>query len=146
MDLILSSAVMVANDNGNIITVGNLGNEYQNLSDSLTFRLKKSVGNFAMPINGRIVYQGSEPIESIVCAKFSMFFGSVGSSLGIALYKNGVQIEESISLDCESPEIMNFPVSLSNNDYIEVWANSSQLLKPAELIQCQFSIFNMTLI
>lgn len=146
MAIVSSGATIVASNSGTIMPVNNVGSTYQNLSNSLTFALKNASSGFSMPVNGRIRYQGLLPVSCIVSARYSLASISSGNVLGIGVYKNGSQLADSLRIDPISPEVVNFQASLSNNDYIEVWANSLATLQPAELIECAMSIFTMALI
>ncbi len=144
MALVLTGATIIANDSGNIITK-NMTSSWANMN-SLTFSLVNSAGGFSMPSNGRIRYQGLLSTACIVSAKYSVATAGYALSMGISIYKNGSQLTDSISYDVQSPEVINFQVTMDNNDYIEIYGNSNQTLTPAELIQCQMSIFSMALI
>lgn len=144
MALVLTGATIVANDSGNVITK-NLTTSFSNLN-SFTFSLENDSGGFSMPSNGRIRYQGLLSAACIVSAKLSLASITYGTSVGLAIYKNGSQLSDSISYDTLCPEVINFQVSMSNNDYVEIYANATQSMTPAEIIQCQMSIFTMALI
>ena len=144
MILFLSSAVMTASNGGDGIPI-TLGEPYQNLADNATYSLATSSGSFSMPVNGRIQYNGNmTSVPCIVSAKFSLRRDE-GVLLGAALYKNGLQIAETIILDPIEPTILNYPITMDKDDYIELWGNAlygDSLI----LVQCQLSVFNVSLL
>ncbi len=144
MGLFLSSAAMTAS-NGNSGLPMILGESYENLGDSVTYSLATSSGSFSMPVNGRIQYNGNMiGVPCIVSAKFSLRRDE-GVLLGAALYKNALQIAETIILDPIAPTILNYPITMEKDDYIELWGNvlyGESLI----LVQCQLSVFSFSLI
>lgn len=121
-----------------------LGESYENLADSVTYSVSASSGGFSMPVNGRIKYDGLLAARCIVSARFSLR-QDPGVLLGASLYLNGSQIEDSIILDPWGPAILNYPITLQDNDYLELWANV-YAGDAVILAQCQLSVFSGSLI
>jgi hypothetical protein len=137
MAIVLSNAVMTA-DNGSTGMPILLFPYYTNLADTITYNNFLSSSNFNMDDNGRLQYTGSVELSCFVSARFSLL-REEGVTLRAAIYKNGIQITSSIITDPASPTILNYPVSLVDQDYLELWANIESGSN-VSLVQAQMSI------
>lgn len=143
MNLSQSKAVIKSSNNGNSM-IANLNENFQNLADIVNYQLVSNSTDLSMQQNGRITYTGSEKIDFIVACGYSLLTTISGISMGVCLYKNGEQVEESIIFDPNQPIILNFPITLKIGDYLEMWANCSSS-EQLEIIQCQLSITGYSL-
>lgn len=144
MNILVSSATMMASNNGDDIIMPTTTPEFVN-TNSLTYSLLNNTDDFRMPINGALEYIGNSVLPCIIFARYS--YPSLTSSLigGICIYINGQQIPESINYDNRNPEIIAYQLNLNPNDYIELWANSNILQLPVYLTQCQLSVVGWSL-
>lgn len=140
MSLNMSSAIMVASDFGNPITTPQSTQEFSNTSTDLTFSLVNNTSDFRMSENGKLEYIGLVPLQCIVSASYGYCFFSGDLVGGIALYKNGLQLADSINYDILDPAILNYQMTLNPNDYLEVWINSTVLQMPNYLTQCELNV------
>lgn len=137
-------SILITASNGTTGMPVTLGESYENLADSVTYSVANSSGGFSMPVNGRVKYDGLLAADCIVSARFALR-EDIGVFLGAALYLNGTQIEESIILDPSAPAILNYPITMEDNDYLELWANV-YAGDAVTLIQCQLSVFSGSLL
>lgn len=135
--------VAVANASGNIINA-QLKTHYTNLSDYAFYDLMSASIDFNMDNNGVFSYTGENTITAYVSAKLSLATTNYGVNVYICLYKNNVKIGDTESFDQTYPEIINFPIELSQNDYLEIFAKSTDETG-TEISQIQFSIFNTSI-
>lgn len=138
MALALSSATIVADDSGNMITK-NMTTSWQNMN-SLTFSLKRGGAPFSMSSNGRIQYSGLLATDCIVSARYSLASATYGTSMGICIYKNGSMVAGTDAWDLQAPGVINAEISMSNGDYLEVWGKATQSITPCELISCELDV------
>lgn len=145
MAILVSSATMIASDGGNDIVMPTTTPEFVN-TNSLNYNLINSTIDFRMENNGVLEYVGASTLPCVISAKYSYPYLTGGLIGGICIYKNGIQLLDSINYDNRAPEIINYKLDLEPNDYIELWANSNILQLPVYLTQCQLSVIGWSLI
>lgn len=139
MDILVSSATMMAQDGGNEIIMPTTPPEFVN-TNSLTYSLINATSDFRMPINGTLEYIGASRLPCVISAKYSYPYITGNFIGGICIYKNGQQLADSINYDNREPQIISYRLDLNQNDYLEVWLNSNILQIPLYLTQCQLSV------
>lgn len=108
---------------------GLLANTWTKVAGTTTLQ-SSTAKQFTMPLSNRLTYGGEQTTTSMIHVS-----GNAGTSTGSAttsfsIFKNGVQIIPStinFTMDSTAQSSFSFscPVSLSANDYIEVWHKTS---------------------
>lgn len=121
-----SSGCMYWQNNGTTTTM--TANTFAKCNGTTT---SVSLVEFTMPANNRLTYTGTETIDAFVHGSIAGSLPSFGAAIGYVIFKNGVEVTPSRMyfttsganyLQCVS---VNTKLSLSTNDYIELYVSSS---------------------
>lgn len=115
---------------GNVATTALTANVWAKIAGTTT--ASGFLNQFTSPVSNRLTYTGTTQVIALVNASATLNFsaGGGGTVRSISIFKNGIQITPSLmSEDLASGANINMStqtfVSLTTNDYIEVYCRSS---------------------
>lgn len=114
----------------NITTTSLTANIWAKLLGTTT--ISSDSNQFSSSVSGRITYTGSDPIVCRVDVATTLSFsaGGGGTTRSISIFKNGAQVvpslmSENVASNTDLNMYTNSFVSLSTNDYLEIYCRSS---------------------
>lgn len=115
---------------GNVITTALTANVWAKIAGTTT--ASASLNQFTSPVSNRLTYTGTNQVIALINVSATLNFsaGGGGTVRSISIFKNGIQITPSLmSENIAAGANINIStqafVSLTTNDYIEVYCRSS---------------------